>query len=112
MYLLHYWVILFVNEAVYLRTHCVPESHLSSFSVSLFRSPCVKEHVSNKSAYLCGVMKTYRQKTRAGPAAAAAATNGPIQVKKQKYSYEFTLGEKNCELKFKLYGRVFLSMLQ
>ena len=22
------------------------------------------EHVSNKSAYLCGVMKTYRQKTR------------------------------------------------
>ena len=23
------------------------------------------EHVSNKSAYLCGVMKTYRQKTRA-----------------------------------------------
>lgn len=24
------------------------------------------EHVSNKSAYLCGVMKTYRQKSRAG----------------------------------------------
>ena len=23
------------------------------------------EHVSNKSAYLCGVMKTYRQKSRA-----------------------------------------------
>lgn len=42
------------------------------------------EHVSNKSAYLCGVMKTYRQKTRAGPAAAAAAaaaTNGPAQAK-------------------------------
>ncbi|XP_044729066.1 heterogeneous nuclear ribonucleoprotein Q isoform X3 [Chrysoperla carnea] len=29
------------------------------------------EHVSNKSAYLCGVMKTYRQKSRAG------ATQGP-----------------------------------
>lgn len=26
------------------------------------------EHVSNKSAYLCGVMKTYRQKTRSGQA--------------------------------------------
>lgn len=24
------------------------------------------EHVSNKSAYLCGVMKTYRQKSRGG----------------------------------------------
>lgn len=24
-------------------------------------------HVSNKSAYLCGVMKTYRQKTRITP---------------------------------------------
>lgn len=29
------------------------------------------EHVSNKSAYLCGVMKTYRQKSRAG------STQGP-----------------------------------
>lgn len=28
------------------------------------------EHVSNKSAYLCGVMKTYRQKSRAGPSGA------------------------------------------
>ncbi|XP_034243862.1 heterogeneous nuclear ribonucleoprotein R isoform X3 [Thrips palmi] len=32
------------------------------------------EHVSNKSAYLCGVMKTYRQKNRAGQAAAPPAT--------------------------------------
>jgi len=38
------------------------------------------EHVSNKSAYLCGVMKTYRQKSRAG--GAAAASNGiPVQSK-------------------------------
>lgn len=29
------------------------------------------EHVSNKSAYLCGVMKTYRQKSRAGGGQAA-----------------------------------------
>ena len=33
----------------------------------------MQEHVSNKSAYLCGVMKTYRQKTRAG---ASATSNG------------------------------------
>lgn len=32
------------------------------------------EHVSNKSAYLCGVMKTYRQKNRAGQAAAPPTT--------------------------------------
>jgi len=36
------------------------------------------EHVSNKSAYLCGVMKTYRQKSRAG----VINTNGaPLQGK-------------------------------
>lgn len=35
------------------------------------------EHVSNKSAYLCGVMKTYRQKTRArgGDGAGAGASS-------------------------------------
>ena len=39
---------------------------------------CVQEHVSNKSAYLCGVMKTYRQKSRAG----VINTNGaPLQGK-------------------------------
>ena len=32
------------------------------------------EHVSNKSAYLCGVMKTYRQKSRAGQ---HGGQNGP-----------------------------------
>jgi hypothetical protein len=32
------------------------------------------EHVSNKSAYLCGVMKTYRQKTRGGPTSLATGT--------------------------------------
>ncbi|KAI5633590.1 RNA recognition motif domain-containing protein [Phthorimaea operculella] len=44
------------------------------------------EHVSNKSAYLCGVMKTYRQKSRAGvqgaPALAAAVqVKGPDEEK-------------------------------
>lgn len=62
------------------------------------------EHVSNKSAYLCGVMKTYRQKTRAGPAAAAAATNGPIQgpdeekikliLDRTGYSLDVTTGQR------------------
>ena len=32
------------------------------------------EHVSNKSAYLCGVMKTYRQKSRAGQSTGNAST--------------------------------------
>ena len=35
-----------------------------------------QEHVSNKSAYLCGVMKTYRQKTRAG---ASSSNGGSVQ---------------------------------
>ncbi|XP_072386267.1 heterogeneous nuclear ribonucleoprotein Q-like isoform X4 [Diabrotica undecimpunctata] len=40
------------------------------------------EHVSNKSAYLCGVMKTYRQKSRAGTSGSAgAATPAPAPVK-------------------------------
>lgn len=38
------------------------------------------EHVSNKSAYLCGVMKTYRQKSRAGSSAGTAAP-APAPVK-------------------------------
>lgn len=32
------------------------------------------EHVSNKSAYLCGVMKTYRQKSRATQQGVATPT--------------------------------------
>ena len=36
----------------------------------------MQEHVSNKSAYLCGVMKTYRQKTRAG---ASSSNGGSVQ---------------------------------
>ncbi|KAF9408584.1 hypothetical protein HW555_011782 [Spodoptera exigua] len=38
------------------------------------------EHVSNKSAYLCGVMKTYRQKSRAGvQGAPALASTVPVK---------------------------------
>lgn len=33
------------------------------------------EHVSNKSAYLCGVMKTYRQKSRGGGTGPGSAGN-------------------------------------
>lgn len=39
------------------------------------------EHVSNKSAYLCGVMKTYRQKSRAGSSVAGAAAPAPAPAK-------------------------------
>lgn len=37
------------------------------------------EHVSNKSAYLCGIMKTYRQKTKMGTP--AVTTKGPDEEK-------------------------------
>lgn len=37
------------------------------------------EHVSNKSAYLCGIMKTYRQKTKMGTQ--AVVTKGPDEEK-------------------------------
>lgn len=41
------------------------------------------EHVGNKSAYLCGVMKTYRQKNKmpGGAAADAGAKKGPDEAK-------------------------------
>ena len=40
------------------------------------------EHVSNKSAYLCGVMKTYRQKNRMGADASAGVKKpGPDEAK-------------------------------
>ena len=41
------------------------------------------EHVGNKSAYLCGVMKTYRQKNKmpGGAVADAGAKKGPDEVK-------------------------------
>eukprot|EP00091_Calanus_sinicus_P023077 TRINITY_DN7618_c1_g1_i1.p1 TRINITY_DN7618_c1_g1~~TRINITY_DN7618_c1_g1_i1.p1 ORF type:complete len:141 (-),score=38.68 TRINITY_DN7618_c1_g1_i1:269-691(-) len=49
------------------------------------------EHVSNKSAYLCGVMKTYRQKSRAG----ATSSNGgatPQQGPDEEKSKQFWTG--------------------
>lgn len=40
------------------------------------------EHVSNKSAYLCGVMKTYRQKSKLPSSPASnPATKGPDEEK-------------------------------
>ena len=62
--------------------------------------------MSNKSAYLCGVMKTYRQKTRAGASANSngAATNnshqGPDEEKikaildRTGYSLDVTTGQR------------------
>lgn len=61
------------------------------------------EHVSNKSAYLCGVMKTYRQKSRASqqgvPAPATTVqTKGPDEEKIKKilertgYTLDVTTG--------------------
>ena len=62
--------------------------------------------MSNKSAYLCGVMKTYRQKTRAGASATSngAGTNnshpGPDEEKikaileRTGYSLDVTTGQR------------------
>ncbi|CAK1541270.1 unnamed protein product [Leptosia nina] len=63
------------------------------------------EHVSNKSAYLCGVMKTYRQKSRAGvqgaPALAATVqVKGPDEEKIKQilartgYTLDVTTGQR------------------
>ena len=59
------------------------------------------EHVGNKSAYLCGVMKTYRQKTRsAGAGAGDAGKRGPDETKLREildrtgYSLDVTTGQR------------------
>jgi len=62
------------------------------------------EHVSNKSAYLCGVMKTYRQKSRSGqsntPVAQSSAIKGPDEEKiksilaRTGYSLDVTTGQR------------------
>lgn len=62
------------------------------------------EHVSNKSAYLCGVMKTYRQKSRASqqglPTPVATTTKGPDEEKikaileRTGYTLDVTTGQR------------------
>jgi len=63
------------------------------------------EHVSNKSAYLCGVMKTYRQKSRAGAGSVSNGVGaiphpGPDQEKiraileRTGYSLDVTTGQR------------------
>lgn len=63
------------------------------------------EHVSNKSAYLCGVMKTYRQKSRASQAgiptpAVTATVKGPDEEKikaileRTGYTLDVTTGQR------------------
>ncbi|KAG8232996.1 hypothetical protein J437_LFUL013660 [Ladona fulva] len=60
------------------------------------------EHVSNKSAYLCGVMKTLRQKHKAGQKSQTSniTVKGPDQEKiklileKTGYSFEVTTGQR------------------
>lgn len=59
------------------------------------------EHVSNKSAYLCGVMKTYRQKNKTGAEAVAGLKKpGPDESKLKEilertgYSLDVTTGQR------------------
>lgn len=49
------------------------------------------EHVSNKSAYLCGVMKTYRQKSRAGQGTGTSTTPKAPDEDKIKVGFIYLL---------------------
>ena len=61
--------------------------------------------MSNKSAYLCGVMKTYRQKSRAGAGCNGAGATGPQHqgpdedkiraiLERTGYSLDVTTGQR------------------
>lgn len=58
------------------------------------------EHVTNKSAYLCGVMKTYRQKNKMPSASDSAPKKGPDEAKLKEvldrtgYSLDVTTGQR------------------
>jgi len=58
------------------------------------------EHVSNKSAFLCGVMKTYRQKNRFGAEQIPGAKKGPEEAKLKEildrtgYPLDVTTGQR------------------
>lgn len=58
------------------------------------------EHVSNKSAFLCGVMKTYRQKNKMGADAIPTAKKGPDEAKIKEildrtgYPLDVTTGQR------------------
>jgi len=58
------------------------------------------EHVSNKSAFLCGVMKTYRQKNRFGGEMLPVAKKGPEEAKLKEildrtgYPLDVTTGQR------------------
>lgn len=78
------------------------------------------EHVSNKSAYLCGVMKTYRQKSRASQQGiptptTTVNTKGPDEEKIKKilertgYTLDVTTGMNRFSFLFVCF---FLSMVK
>lgn len=58
------------------------------------------EHVSNKSAFLCGIMKTCRQKSKLPTSPAPAATKGPDEEKlkailnRTGYALDVTTGQR------------------
>jgi len=58
------------------------------------------EHVSNKSAYLCGVMKTYRQKSKLPTSPASTTSKGPDEDKikaildRTGYTLDVTTGQR------------------
>ncbi|CAG0879199.1 unnamed protein product [Darwinula stevensoni] len=58
------------------------------------------DHVSNKSAYLCGVMKTYRQKSKSSPGQPPTGMKGPDEEKinaileRTGYKLDVTTGQR------------------
>jgi len=58
------------------------------------------EHVSNKSAYLCGVMKTYRQKSKLAGSGPGAGVKGPEEdrikaiLDRTGYTLDVTTGQR------------------
>ncbi|XP_076307632.1 heterogeneous nuclear ribonucleoprotein R-like isoform X1 [Tachypleus tridentatus] len=58
------------------------------------------EHVSNKSAFLCGIMKMYRQKSKLGGSSSTTTTKGPDEDKIKEildrtgYTLDVTTGQR------------------
>ncbi|GBN42891.1 Heterogeneous nuclear ribonucleoprotein Q, partial [Araneus ventricosus] len=58
------------------------------------------EHVSNKSAYLCGIMKTYRQKTKMGTPAVTTKCPDTEKVKAILDRTGYSLDVTTCQRKY------------
>ena len=62
------------------------------------------EHVGNKSAYLCGVMKTYRQKRQEAPS--TVAKKGPDEAKLKVNTFNTYLKKSSTKVNYISYSSV------